>query len=126
MAQRLCADDLVPLLEVDTEVALDALSPAVVEQVQRLKPFGRSNPSPVIMVREAQLRQPGTMGAEARHLSMVVQQGERQVRCVGWNMGHLREKLAAGMRVDVAGEPVINSFNGRTSVEIVVKDLRFA
>ena len=124
-ADHLTPDDLVPLLDVDTEVALDALSPAVVEQVQRLKPFGRCNPSPVIMVRSAQLRQPGTMGSEARHLSMLLQQGQRQVRCVGWNMGHLRDRLAAGMQIDVAGEPVINSFNGRTSVEIVVKDLRF-
>jgi hypothetical protein len=33
------------------------------------------------------------------------------------------DQLRAGMSLDLAAEPQVNEFNGRTSVELAVKDL---
>jgi hypothetical protein len=33
--------------------------------------------------------------------------------------------LGAGMMIDLAVEPQLNDYNGRTSVELAVKDLQF-
>jgi single-stranded-DNA-specific exonuclease len=121
-AERLTVDDLVPSLHVEAEMRLGDLAGPVVEQMQRLAPFGRENPSPVFAVRAAVIRKIDVMGMHGKHLSMTIQQGQTMMRCVGWNMGHLKQELAVGVEVDVAGEPKLNHFNGRTTVEMQLID----
>jgi len=38
-------------------------------------------------------------------------------------MGELADRLAQGSRVDIAAEPMLNHFNGRTSVELKLLDV---
>jgi hypothetical protein len=40
-------------------------------------------------------------------------------------MGDAADRLAGVRSVDLAGEPVINTFNGRSNVELHLKDLRW-
>jgi hypothetical protein len=37
----------------------------------------------------------------------------------------LHDEFRPGRRVDLAVEPILNEFNGRSNVELEVKDLRF-
>jgi single-stranded-DNA-specific exonuclease len=126
-AERLTEADLVPLLQIDCETPLAELSPLAVDQVRRLAPFGRSNPSPVVVIRGAKLSQAATpMGQTGQHMSMLVRQdGGAPIRCIGWKMSALVSKLPAGVTVDIAAEPTLNHWNGRTNVELVIKDLRW-
>ena len=124
-AQLLEPEDLVPLLNIDAEVGLDAITVGVGEQLERLAPFGRSNPAPVVLIRNANLKQAATtMGKEARHLCMNIEQDGRWLRCIAWNMGELAAKLPAGTRIDLAGQLKLNRYRGRVSVEMVIDDLR--
>jgi len=47
------------------------------------------------------------------------------MKCIAFNKGELFDRLQAGVSLDLAVEPQINEFNGRTSVELEVKDLQF-
>jgi single-stranded-DNA-specific exonuclease len=125
-AERLTVDDLVPVLQVDAAVELAALSPDVVSQIKRMEPFGRDNRKPRLLIRGAKLHQPArTMGQKARHLSMILNQNGDSMRAIAWSMGDLAERLPAGSIVDVVAEPTLNTWNGRTNVELVVEDLRW-
>ncbi len=107
------------------QVGLDAITVGVGEQLERLAPFGRSNPAPVVLIRNANLKQAATtMGKEARHLCMNIEQDGRWLRCIAWNMGELAAKLPAGTRIDLAGQLKLNRYRGRVSVEMVIDDLR--
>ena len=46
------------------------------------------------------------------------------VRTVWWGAGALAADLATGMRLDAVIEPKINTWNGRTTVEGELKDVR--
>jgi hypothetical protein len=46
------------------------------------------------------------------------------MKCIGFGLGDMAEKLPAGTSLDLAVEPILNAFNGRTSVELEIKDLR--
>lgn len=46
-----------------------------------------------------------------------------RIRCVGFQMAELADKLQGVNVIDLAGEPVLNHFNGRTSVEMHIKDV---
>jgi len=40
-------------------------------------------------------------------------------------MGELVDRLHAGTTVDLVAEPGLNHFNGRTTVELTIRDLRW-
>lgn len=46
------------------------------------------------------------------------------MKCIAFGQGDLAEKLEPGRVIDIAVEPCLNEYNGRTSVELEVKDLR--
>jgi single-stranded-DNA-specific exonuclease len=92
--------------------------------VQRLAPFGRANPAPALLLRQAQIVQPpGAVGREGKHLTLVVRQGPATTRCIAWNAGHRIGQLAEGMTLDLAARPKINAYRGRTSVELELLDM---
>jgi len=124
---HLTVEDLTPVLEIDAEVELTELRPTAVEQIERLAPFGRANPGPVLLVRDARITQPPqTLGREARHLALFIEQNGTIVRCIGWNMGKLADRLAAGDTLDVVAKPKLNHWNGRTNTELVIEDLNWS
>ena len=43
---------------------------------------------------------------------------------IGFGFGNLEGELRVGSRIEVAGEPTLNEWNGRISVELELKDLK--
>ncbi|MCR9216870.1 MAG: DHHA1 domain-containing protein, partial [bacterium] len=129
-ADESISDELmVPALTIDCEAGLHELSTATVEALLNLGPFGRSNPSPRLLIRNATIAdEPRAMGANGRHLSFFVGDPEnsraRQLRIVGWSWAAHREHLHRGRRVDLVVSPKLNRWNGRVSVEPELQDLR--
>ncbi len=121
----IAAEDLVPSLTIDCEANFADLSPAAVERLERLAPFGRGNPHPCVLVRGARVIQAAeAMGAHGQHLRLTVREGGRSMRLVGWGWGERREALQAGEDIDVALRPRINRWNGATAVEGEIQDVR--
>ena len=115
------------VLHVDAETALAALSYRAVGHLARLAPFGRGNPAPLVAVRGCRLLgAPRRMGRGGQAVSLVLGQGAATCRAVGFSMGDLPDHLAGANTVDVAGHPELNTFNGRTTVQIQLRDARRA
>lgn len=122
---RLSPDDLTPTLRVDCGAALSELSPRAVERLERLGPFGAGNPSPRIMLRGLTLSEsPRPLGARGKHAKFTVRQDGRTVRLLGWGWGERAAALPTGCTVDAVVEPKLNRWNGRTTVEPLLCDLR--
>ncbi|MEX2672453.1 MAG: single-stranded-DNA-specific exonuclease RecJ [Phycisphaeraceae bacterium] len=123
--EQLSVEDLTPVLRIDADTTVGDLTQGVVEQINRLAPFGRSNPTPIVRINNVQLDQSArVMGAGGKHINFTVREGRASLRCIGWSMGDLCPRLPAGVHVDLVGEPNLNHFNGRTSVQLTLKDLR--
>jgi len=134
-ANRSVSDDmLTPSLAIDCEATMHELTERAVTQLRALSPFGRCNPEPRILVRGLTLaRSPSTIGAHGKHLSLQVRRGDtsgkgadslRELRMVAWGWGERAESLRSGQTVDAVLTPRLNTWNGRSSVEAEVKDLR--
>jgi single-stranded-DNA-specific exonuclease len=119
---------LVPQLHVDGLADLAALTEGLVNDLKRLAPFGHGNRRPLLCCRGLTLSgDPRRAGKTGDHLQLHVRQGDISMKCIAFGLaGALFDKLRAGMTVDLAFEPQLNEFNGRTSVELQVKDLQFA
>lgn len=127
-SDKLASDDhLVPTITVDCEASADELSPQATRQLQELGPFGRGNHSPRIMLRNVQVsRRPEAFGARGAHLSVHVRSGDRELRLVGWRWGERLGEIPSGAMIDAVIEPKINTWNGRTTVEPTLCDMRLS
>ncbi len=112
-----------PTLAIDAELSPSELSPAVVEQLGRLAPFGEGNPEPVFLAGGMTVATARTIG-DGSHLELGLERNGHLVRALGWRMAERLSTLAVGDRVDVAFRAGFNTFRGRRSVEWTLQDLR--
>jgi single-stranded-DNA-specific exonuclease len=105
---------------------LGQMTEALVTEMQRLGPFGHGNPKPVLCVRDVSVAAvPRRVGKTGEHLQLIVKQGQRSIRCIGFRCGELFDRLGPGTKIDLAVEPSLNEFNGRRNVELEIKDIQF-
>jgi len=118
--------DRVADIWIDAEVPLSQLTLASVGQIERLAPFGQSNPRPLLCTGEVTLAEPPRrIGGGGRHLSLRLAQHNVSMRAVAFGGGDWADELS---RIDgplsVAFRPFINTFRGRRSVELQLADWR--
>ena len=114
------------VLDIDAECTLAALSYPAVAHLEKLAPFGQGNPPPVVAVRDCRLLgAPRRMGRNGQAVSLMLARDGAKVRAVGFSMGDLADALVGVNAVDVAGEPQLNTYNGRTTVQLQLRDVKW-
>ncbi len=122
-ASRLGPDDLVPVLDVDEEVRLAAMTPALAEQLQRLAPFGMDNPEPVFAARGLVAVTTRVMG-DGQHLRLGLTDGDSFAEAVGFRLGDASELLAfTRAKIDLAFTVSVDRWNDRPRVQLMAEDL---
>ena len=120
------AQDMVPTLEIDSEVMLASINEGLAGEVERLMPFGHHNREPILAASDVSVAgQPRRVGKDGKHLSFYVRQGPTSFRSIAFGMGELADQLEA--QKDgwaIAFVPKINEWNGRRNVELDVKDIQ--
>ena len=114
-----------PPLTIDCEVNLSIITPELMREIDRLGPFGEGNPEPVLAVKNVSILDYRSIGKDKNHLSLTVIQDGCSLRGVAFNATNLIELLDEGnSKMDVAFTPIWNTFNGRTSLEMRIKDMK--
>lgn len=124
--QQVSVEELIPDLDIDAEALIGHLTMGMMNDLQKLAPFGQKNPRPVLCATGVQLAAPAkTMGSEGRHLSLQLKQHESRIRAVAFGKGEWLEQLGdKNALYDFAFQPMINDFRGRRSVELRLIDFR--
>lgn len=121
-SKSLRADQLVPELRLDAEVALGEITLERIAELDRLEPVGQGNRAVQLCARGLTLaRPPRRMGADLQHAKLHVTDGRDTREAVMWNVG--RAPLPDG-RFDLAFAPERNEFNGTATVQLRVLDWR--
>jgi single-stranded-DNA-specific exonuclease len=121
---RLTPDDLRPRLRLDAQLGFRQITPRLMEGVTRLAPFGIGNPKPMFWTSRASLAD-GPRRMKERHLSMSLRHEGIALRGVFWRAAERAAAIeAARGGLDVAYSVEQNSFNGTTSLEVSLADVR--
>ncbi|MBE3038460.1 MAG: single-stranded-DNA-specific exonuclease RecJ [Chloroflexi bacterium] len=120
--EQLRGRDLRQTLTADTEVPLSDLKPELLKHLEYLQPTGYGNPEAVFVSRDVRVTNSRTVGAESKHLKLVVTDGRVTFDAIGFRLGHLQPDLP--LRVDVLYTFESNEFNGRTSLQLNLKDVK--
>ena len=115
--------ELIPIIKVDEEINSRDMNVNVVNDLNKLEPFGEANKMPVFMYRNLRINSIRAL-SEGKHLKLTLKDEGLVIDAIGFNMGHLVDEYLLGDKVDVLGNLEINSFNGRESVQINLKDIR--
>ena len=125
--QQIREEHRVAELWIDGETLLSSLTLSVVQQIERLAPFGHANQRPLLCASNLRLSEPPKRIGNGRHLSLRVEQHGARLRGVAFGGGDWADELAAiDGPINVAFRPVINTFNGRRTVELHITDWRVA
>ncbi len=119
--EMLNGQKLKPSLDIDLELDIKDLDISLVEEINKLEPFGASNPSPTFAIRNLTLKQKKLMGSTKDHLKLIIDTPNGTKDCVWWSRGDI--PLIAGDKLDIAFAPQLNTFNGATDIQLIIKDI---
>ncbi len=119
-------NELVIPLEIDCEAYFSELNLKQAEDIQRLEPFGLSNPVPVFLLRDAIIRTITPLSG-GKHIKIKVSDGGRNdVTAVYFGMSADSFQFCEGDRCDIAFTLEINEFMGSAAPQLLVKGMRFS
>jgi single-stranded-DNA-specific exonuclease len=121
---RLELADFEPVLRLDMELPLAGLGVGLVKELSALEPVGQGNPPVRVAVRGVRLLgEPRRMGGESQHARFRVADGTGTAEAIWWNCAG---QPMPSDRFDLAVTPELNTYQGRTSVQLKVLDWRHA
>lgn len=115
----ICDEDLVPSIGVDAELSFRDISPAMVNQIAALSPFGEGNPNPLFYSSSLEVLESRIVGNG--HLKLVVRQGKGPLRAIGFNMAGLQPKR--GRQIRMVYTPELDRWRGHNMVQLRIVDL---
>jgi single-stranded-DNA-specific exonuclease len=123
--EKLEGKDLRQTLSADMEVSLPELNFDVLKHLTYLEPTGYGNPDAVFVARDVKVKASRTVGSEGRHLKVTLDDGRGVMfDCIGFRLGHLQASMPT--RVDALFTLEANEWNGRTSLQLNLKDVKTA
>jgi single-stranded-DNA-specific exonuclease len=117
-------DEFVGTLDIDCEVLSDEISNETCQKISHLEPFGAKNPQPLLMIKNAKLRQLRRVGKNAEHLQFPVRLGEKKVQAIAFRFGQHIDKIDPEIPHDIAFNMEINEWNGYKTLQLRVVDLK--
>ena len=110
-----------PSLNIDMELGLKDIDIDLVNEINKLEPFGMANPSPTFVLKNLTLKEKKLMGSNKEHLKLKIDTPNGIKDCVWWSRGDV--PLIAGDKLDIAFAPQLNTYNGTTDIQLIIKDL---
>ena len=122
-AELLTEELLTPEIKIDAEVQLSDLTPKFIRVLNQFAPFGPENMRPVFASRSVEvLGQPRIVGKN--HLRFKVRSNTHVVDAIGFNLGHLLNRVRSGSKVDVAFSLDEGEFAGETVPQLKIRDVK--
>lgn len=114
--------DIVPIINVDSEITKKDINKATVEQIKLLEPFGEQNKQPLLIYKNLKITSIRAL-SEGKHLKLMLKDENEIINAIGFNLGELSEEYLIGDKVDVVGTLEINAYNGQEQIQINLKDI---
>ena len=117
---------LIPVVNIDLAIRLDTITPKFLNILKQMGPFGPENQKPVFEARNVFVFNSLTSFKD-RHIKFLVRQegSENVFQTVGFEMAEFYDALSRGDYFRMAFTIEENVYNGITSVQLRIKDIKF-
>lgn len=124
---RKCFDGKEPehILEIDCELEADDLTQDLAKEIAYLEPYGVANNNPIFLTRNVQIADITPMGMN-RHLKLTLYKDKKQFTAMLFSTAPQDFPYSCGDEVDIAYNLEMNEFNGVSSLQINLKDIKIS
>lgn len=116
-------EDLIPEISVDTVLLPEQINLSTFSDLKQLAPFGQGFTEPLFLTKNVSIARFRQVGFNGKHLQLSVEKAKKVYKGIGFNMGHLADKIAIGKKIDVIYTLSKNVWNGSESIQIMIKDI---
>lgn len=122
--EQLGDGELAPELPIDVLASFTEIDSKLLKALELLEPVGHGNPAPVFCSLGVEVVPRSVRILKDRHLRMAVRQMDRVFTAIGFNMAERFYTEDLSGNIDIAYTPQFNFYQGRTSIQLVLKDIR--
>lgn len=126
VSSTLTDDMLIPVIDIDLSIPLDAITTSFLSVLKQMAPFGPGNQKPVFEAQNLYVFNSLTSFKD-RHIKFLVgQKGNENVfQAVGFDLSEYYDRLAKQDTFKMVFTIEENTYNGITSVQLRIKDIKF-
>ena len=125
VAAHIREDQLQPTLLVEAELELADITPAFYNVIRYLEPFGPGNPRPLFATRNLiNHRDTRVVGKTGEHLRLDVTDRAYAITGIAFGRADMAQHIQNGNPVDICYELDENTFNNRTTIQMMVQDIK--
>ena len=121
--EYLSETDYLPIVDIDSQVAIDDIDVPLIEEIETLEPYGMANPTPVLALEEATISDLFLMGQQKKHAKVLLEREDSTIDAIAWNRPDLHASFFPGDRVKVAFTVQKNEWNGHVSPQLMIQDM---
>jgi len=126
VSKSITADMLTPVIEIDVPILFDKITPKFLSVLKQMAPFGPENHKPVFEASRVYVISSLTSFKEKHIRFLAGQEGNENVfQAVGFDLVEYYERLADGGTCSIVFTIEENVFNGNTSTQLRIKDIKF-
>jgi single-stranded-DNA-specific exonuclease len=114
---------LTPIERYDLEVELDELTIPMLEEWDKLAPFGTLNPRPLLIFRDAVVTNTKKIGSSETHLKLEVTKNNVRFEVIGFQLAHLEKFISQSSSASILGEARVQVWNQNRKIQFQMKDI---
>ena len=138
---RLTEEDFVKKILIDSSFYVDKIDFDLIEEIDRLRPFGKDNPRPILGDRDLEIIFAKMIGKNKNVLKLKLLKNNRTIDAILFSeaiekynyllekfdenvMSKLENSIACNAKIDIIYYPEINDFNNVKNIQLNLIDLR--
>lgn len=124
-AQSAETEEIVPCISVDCVTEPEQLTEKEVNGLSVMEPFGMGNPQPAFLIRGMRVEEITPISHD-RHVKLFLTKNGASFQGIVFGMGAKSCRFVRGDLLDVVFSPEVNVYRGASSVQLVIKDVRWS
>ena len=119
-------NDTTNVINVDMDISLNDINFKLHRIIEQFAPFGPKNRLPLFITRNiSEITDLRKIGKNKDHISMNIRVGEKDIKCIGFNLSYLYDSLSNKTLFDMCYSIHKNEWQGTTSLQLRIKDIHF-
>lgn len=111
-------------LKIDLEIDFNQLNYDLYHQLREFEPTGLDNPAPTFVSRKIEVLEARPVGRDLKHLKLKLKQAGVVFDAIAFSLAEVYSKLTADTKIDAVYTIEDNSWNGRQSLQLKIKDMK--
>lgn len=108
---------------IDGQLKIEEATVEVVEELNRLAPFGTDNLKPTFLFKNVESQEVRRIGGDQAHLKMKLVEDNAFLDVIGFQFGPIADEIGLLSDVSVVGKLAINEWNGSRKTQLMLEDL---